>query len=166
MVEDLLSLAAIESPGMEPRLEPFNLSELSSLLSSRFVPRAEQKAIIIDFNLYSVDLSADTTLLLRAVSSIIDNAIKYAPSESRIIVSSRDEGDTAVIAVQNQGGIDEKDLPHIFDRLYRGESSRHSSGSGLGLTIARAVAELHGGTVHAYNRDGFVEFLFKIKKMH
>ncbi len=162
LVEDLMSLTAIESPEMQPRLEPFYLSELNPVLADRFGPQAEKKSIAVELNIDSIYISADKALLLRAVSNIIDNAVKYAPRESRVIVSSRVEGEARLITVKNQGIINENDLPHIFDRLYRGETSRHSSGTGLGLTIARAVAEIHGGSLHAQNRDGSVEFVLSL----
>ena len=80
----------------------------------------------------------------RAVNNLLDNAVKFAGTERPIEVSLHD----GELAVRDHGpGIDADDLPHIFDRFFRGARSRALPGSGLGLAIVRQVAELHAGSV-------------------
>ena len=87
----------------------------------------------------------------RAVSNLVDNAVKWSPPDGRIEISVED----GVLSVRDHGpGLAEADLPHVFDRFYRSTSARGLPGSGLGLAIVRQVAEAAGGTVMAANADG------------
>jgi two-component system, OmpR family, sensor histidine kinase MprB len=87
----------------------------------------------------------------RAVSNLVDNAVKWSPPDGRIELSVRG----GVLSVRDHGpGLAEADLPHVFDRFYRSTSARGLPGSGLGLAIVRQVAEAAGGTVIAANADG------------
>jgi two-component system sensor histidine kinase MprB len=87
----------------------------------------------------------------RAVSNLLDNAAKWSPPGGEVEVTVRDGG----VVVRDHGpGIDETDLPFVFDRFYRAPSARGLPGSGLGLAIVRQVAEAHGGTVTAEAADG------------
>jgi len=89
--------------------------------------------------------------LERAVGNLLDNAAKWSPADGDVEVVVR-EGE---IVVRDHGpGIDEEDLPHVFDRFYRARSARGMPGSGLGLAIVRQVAEAHGGSVVAERAEG------------
>jgi len=87
----------------------------------------------------------------RAVSNLIDNAIKYSPDGTPVEVTVRG----GEVAVRDHGpGIASEDLPHVFDRFYRAPSARGTPGSGLGLAIVRQVAEAHQGTAVAETAEG------------
>ena len=87
----------------------------------------------------------------RAVSNLLDNAAKWSPPDGEIEVTVRD----GELTVRDHGpGIDEEDLPYVFDRFYRAPTARGMPGSGLGLAIARQVAEANGGSVTAERADG------------
>ena len=87
----------------------------------------------------------------RAVANLLDNAAKWSPPGGEVEVVVRD----GEVSVRDHGpGIDEEDLPHVFDRFYRASSARGMSGSGLGLAIVRQVAETHGGEVVAERPEG------------
>ena len=87
----------------------------------------------------------------RAVTNLLDNAVKWSPPGEAIDVSVRD----GAVTVRDHGpGIDPADLPHVFDRFYRSPSARGTPGSGLGLAIVRQTADSHGGTVSAESADG------------
>ncbi|WP_086479074.1 sensor histidine kinase [Oceanospirillum sanctuarii] len=91
-------------------------------------------------------LVADELRLRQVLLNLLDNALKFSPENSRIELSIRCTDQHTIISVQDQGcGISEEDLPHIFDRLYRGDKSRGSKGLGLGLSLVKAVIEAHGG---------------------
>ena len=91
--------------------------------------------------------------LARAVNNLLDNAAKHSPPAA----SSRSSPAPDGVRVRDHGsGVDPADLPHLFDRFYRGASARGRPGSGLGLAIVRQVAEQHGGSVSAENADGAV----------
>jgi two-component system sensor histidine kinase MprB len=87
----------------------------------------------------------------RAIGNLLDNAAKWSPAGGQVDVAVRD----GTITVRDRGpGIDEEDLPYVFDRFYRARSARGLPGSGLGLAIVRQVAEAHGGTVVAERGEG------------
>ena len=90
--------------------------------------------------------------LARAVNNLLDNAARHGRTVS---VSA---GPGGVVVRDDGGGIAAGDLPHIFDRFYRGADARGRPGTGLGLAIVRQVAEQHGGAVSAANVDGGAEF--------
>jgi two-component system sensor histidine kinase MprB len=87
----------------------------------------------------------------RAVANLLDNAAKWSPPNGTVEVAVRD----GRVTVRDHGpGIDEEDLPYVFDRFYRASSARGLPGSGLGLAIVRQVAEAHGGQVVAERAEG------------
>jgi two-component system sensor histidine kinase MprB len=123
------------------------------LLAADAVERARRGRPGVTFN---TELTESTVLgvpasLERAIGNILDNAAKWSPSDGEVDV--RVENGT--VTVRDYGpGIDETDLPHIFDRFYRSSSARTMPGSGLGLAIVRQVAEAHGGGVVAERAEG------------
>jgi two-component system sensor histidine kinase MprB len=89
--------------------------------------------------------------LERAIGNVLDNAAKWSPPGVAVDVSVED----GTVIVRDRGpGIDDEDLPHVFDRFYRSPSARTLPGSGLGLAIVRQVAEAHGGGVLAERAEG------------
>jgi two-component system sensor histidine kinase MprB len=87
----------------------------------------------------------------RAVANLLDNAAKWSPPGGEVEVAVRD----GEVTVRDHGpGIEDEDLPYVFDRFYRARSARGLPGSGLGLAIVRQVAEAHGGQVVAERADG------------
>lgn len=109
---------------------------------------------------FLVDGDAGTVLgdpiqLRRAVSNLLDNAIKYSPADSLVEVSVTRDSDAALVQVKDQGiGISDVDQPHIFEKFYRGSESSDVQGSGLGLALVQSVARVHKGEAWAENRDG------------
>ncbi len=102
-------------------------------------------------------LRADPDLLSQALHNLIDNALKYTPSGGEVLVDVTPAGAGLRIAVSNTGeGIAPEDLPFIFERFYRGEKSRSRElgGAGIGLSIVKEVARVHGGDVGAQSQGG------------
>ena len=98
--------------------------------------------------------------LHRAVNNLLDNAAHHSPQDGVIEVVVNREG---VLVRDHGGGIDEADLPYVFDRFFRGANSRHRQGSGLGLAIVRQVATQHGGSIEAANApDGGAVFTLRL----
>jgi two-component system sensor histidine kinase MprB len=99
--------------------------------------------------------------LSRAVNNLLDNAAHHSPPGETIEVEVDEDG----LRVRDHGkGVDEADLPYVFDRFYRGANSRGRQGSGLGLAIVRQVAVQHGGTVSAENApDGGAVFCIRLR---
>jgi signal transduction histidine kinase len=104
--------------------------------------------------------SADSHLLHRAATNVLQNAFQNVQKGGRVTVNIGAgvagvvaPGSRVAIQIENTGRIPEEEIPLVFDRLHRGEHSRHTPGSGLGLTIAKAVVELHGGSIRIANAD-------------
>jgi hypothetical protein len=90
----------------------------------------------------------DRELIQQAVANLLDNAIKFSPSGETVTLTAEVSGDALRIAVRDHGaGIPEAELARATERFYRGETARHTPGFGLGLTLVRAVAQLHGGSL-------------------
>jgi two-component system sensor histidine kinase MprB len=114
--------------------------------------QARHPGALIDVSAERCVVSGTEQGLQRAVSNLLDNAIKWSPPGEPIEVAVTEDGE---VRVRDRGpGIPAEDLPRVFDRFYRSASSRGMPGSGLGLAIVRRVAEGHGGTAVAAARPG------------
>jgi len=111
---------------------------------------AEEKKITIISDIEEkCYIRGDLQKLQRMVANIIDNAIKYTKREGNLSISVT-KGESVEISISDSGiGIHNDDLPHIFERFYRGDKSRSEQGIGLGLSLARAIAKAHGGDIMA-----------------
>jgi signal transduction histidine kinase len=97
----------------------------------------------------------DRERIMQVVSILLDNAVKYTPDGGSVTVRVKEEGDSVALAVSDTGvGISEDQLPLIFERFYRADAARAEEGVGLGLSIARQIAEAHGGTIEARSKVG------------
>jgi two-component system, OmpR family, sensor histidine kinase MprB len=147
LVGDLVELARDDAPTVVH--EPLELTDVVL----RALERARRRAGGVEFvpTLIPWTLEGDATALERAVLNLLDNAAKWSPPGGNVRVQMRQLDDWSVaIEVADAGpGIAEQDLPHVFDRFYRADTSRTMPGSGLGLAIVRQVAERHGGSVWA-----------------
>jgi signal transduction histidine kinase len=102
----------------------------------------------------ALKVSGDPVLLAQALSNLIDNALKYTPEYGMIDVTLQQRaGGRAVIAVTDNGpGIDDSEKAKVVERFYRGDASRGTPGVGLGLSLAQAVAKLHGSALELYDQ--------------
>jgi two-component system sensor histidine kinase MprB len=147
LISGLIDLARGEQPIAEP--EEVRLD----LVAAEAVERTRRDRPAVTF---STDLQESMVLgvpatIERAVANLLDNAAKWSPPGADIEVVVRD----GEISVRDHGpGIEDEDLPHVFDRFYRARSARGQPGSGLGLAIVRQVADAHGGTVVAEHAEG------------
>ncbi len=146
LMNDLIELARGERPAGER--EDVRLD----LLVGEAVERARRNSPETPFQttLRPVVVGGDPGRLARAINNLIDNAVAYSPAASPIEVELSTSRSAAELTVRDHGpGIQVADLPHVFDRFYRGADARGRPGSGLGLAIVRQVAEQHGGWVRA-----------------
>jgi two-component system sensor histidine kinase BaeS len=152
LVRDLSLLSQVESPEMIPVIRKVDGSTFIKDICARFSPAAEASGHHLDCAAQDrVTFLADPDLLSRALNNLVQNAIQHVRTPGTITITLTAEGDEVAFAVENPGQIPKKDLPNLFERLYRGDSGRSSPGSGLGLTIVRAVADKLGGSVTARN---------------
>jgi two-component system sensor histidine kinase MprB len=138
LVSDLVELARGEERKL--RVEDVQLDELVEGVVERARTRAPEATFVTA--LTPTNVRVDPVLLERAVSNLLDNAVKYSPPGAPIEVIVRDG---EVIVADHGPGVAEEDMPRIFDRFYRAAASRSKPGAGLGLAIVREAAEAHGG---------------------
>jgi two-component system sensor histidine kinase CiaH len=137
--------------------EKVSIKDIIPLAIERLSKTAAQKKIKLIDNSKSLTVKGDLASLTELVSIFIDNAIKYSPAGSKINLNSHRDHRNIVISVKDAGqGIDSHALPHIFDRFYRAEDSRskQTGGYGLGLAIARKIAEAHDGYIEVKSQPG------------
>ncbi len=159
IVEDLLDLSRLESGGQALKPRKVDLASLLARVGDALRPLAEKRrqALGVDCSPETRELVADPDMLERALSNLVDNAVKYTPEGGRIRLASRGHGTSVVFEVEDNGiGIPEADQSRIFERFYRVDKSRSRElgGTGLGLAIVKHVAQLHGGSVSVRSRPG------------
>ena len=140
LINDLVALSRGDAA-------PSNLIAIDfSAVVTRAIARAQRRgpSLIFDVSLEPVYVMGDTVTLERAVTNLLDNAVKFSPQGGTITVRLDSEG----LVISDQGpGISDVDIPHIFERFYRSDSSRNTPGTGLGLSIVAHTITAHGGTV-------------------
>ena len=156
LIGDLVELAREERP--EPSNEPVELAAIVG----QAVARVRRRTTTVKFDVHTEPwwVHGDAAALERAITNLLDNALKWSPEGGTVTV--RLEHGTVTVADQGRG-LASHDLPHVFERFYRSTDSRGMPGSGLGLSIVKAVAERHGGQVRAgNNREGGAAFRFSV----
>jgi two-component system phosphate regulon sensor histidine kinase PhoR len=159
LVSDLLELSRLESREGLPRMARVEVATTLSRVVEFMKPAAEKRRQTLDLSLNGglPGVAGDPDYLERAVSNLVDNAIKYTPEGGGIRVSATSSGDQVVIEVTDTGiGIPPEDVPRVFERFYRVDKSRsrEMGGTGLGLSIVKHVAQVHGGTVDVESTVG------------
>ncbi len=152
LVQDMLSVAEIESGSMSIHAGEVRLAQLLDSVSGEYVAQAKDKHIALKFELPPKlpVIKGDRDKLSLAVHNVVGNALKYTPEGGKVTVRVSWEQDEVRIAVEDSGiGIKDEEQGLIFDKFYRAKDSRISSitGTGLGLTLARDVIRLHGGDI-------------------
>lgn len=149
LVADLEELMRLESPEMNVSLEEVGAPAIIDEIAERFDACLRKKQIRFESR-HGIDrFRADPVLLQRAVTNFFVNALRHTPQNGTIELSVEPAalGKTSIVLANSGDPIPPADLEKVFDRLYRGEYARSSPGSGLGLTIAKRIAELHGGSL-------------------
>jgi len=158
LVNDLLLLAKFEGGGASLVMEPLDLGQLLGNLAELFEPLAEQKGIELRLDpLGGIGVRGEKALLQQALSNLIHNAIQYTQEGGSVRLKVTEEDGWAKILVEDTGlGIPEEEIPRVFERFYRveGSRSRQTGGAGLGLSIARRILEVHGGTIRLRSQVG------------
>lgn len=160
IVDDLMQLARLEQGAEHPslRLERVPVQSMLHSASQLCRPKAEEKSMTVDIVCdEALAMPIDADLMEQAVVNLLDNAIKYSPSESRIELAAQVERDQLRIWVKDEGiGIARKHLPRLFERFYRVDKarSRRMGGTGLGLAIVKHIVQAHNGQVAVESVQG------------
>ena len=159
LVEDMLTLWRTEEA--KPVLAPTSLSEIVTEAALRFEPVAFEAGHALHYDIENdLHILGEAEQLRRLVNILLDNAVKYAASNTAIRLTLDKVGKQAVLAVENEGApIPAEKLPHLFDRFYRADESRgEAKGFGLGLAIAREIVHGHRGSINARSDEGSTVF--------
>jgi len=153
-ISEAIELARIESHELHLERETTDVSDIVEAALSEV--RDEDRARYIVSTEAQMRLKVDPSLIRRALLQVIENAKKYAPPGSEIRIETRAESGQALITVLDRGpGINPDELERIFEKFYRGRRGRDKvEGTGMGLAIAKAIIEAHGGRIRAENRPG------------
>lgn len=164
LVNNLHDLSRYESPEMKINIVTIQPKEFTEMMKEEFSVLIVQKNLKSFFTCKTAQsFSADEYLLQRCISNLLQNAVKYTNGKGRIYFNIIDDDKKhTVISVRNTGKLSDESLQHVFDRLYRGDKSRTDGGSGLGLSIAKAIVDLHHGAISVKNERGYVCFTVTI----
>ncbi|MGZ8514721.1 MAG: HAMP domain-containing sensor histidine kinase, partial [Candidatus Limnocylindrales bacterium] len=155
IVDDLRTISLAEAGALQLQVEPVDIEPLFASVARDMAARATAGGIRIDSRPQALVIPADADRLHGALAALVDNALRHVPQGGWVRLEAAPlPGGRILLAVEDSGpGIPEADLPHVFERFYRGDPARGraTGSSGLGLAIVRAVVEAHGGCVRAMN---------------
>jgi two-component system phosphate regulon sensor histidine kinase PhoR len=157
MVSELTELSRIETSGAEFRMSHTNLNRLIEEVVTQMSPLAKKQKITIAADLFRdlPTIEADQERIRNTIVNLVHNAIKFNRPDGRIEISTRVDGNSAIVSVSDTGiGISAEALPHVFERFYKADKSRAKDGSGLGLAIAKHTIQAHGGRIWADSDEG------------
>jgi two-component system, OmpR family, sensor kinase len=172
IIGDLLDLAKLEGGGGTLTIEPVAVADLFDRIAERHEPTLRARNITLEQHLAEdLDIDADVQRLEQALQNVASNALRHTPDGGVVQLRAEPAGANVRITIRDTGpGIPAEHLPHVFDRFYKADAARTStpaaSGSGLGLSIVRAIVERHGGTVTAANApEGGAIFEFLLPRL-
>jgi signal transduction histidine kinase len=155
LVDDLRILSLADAGELKISLQRIELAELLREVAALYQYQAERKNIKLEVEIAASlsSVEVDPGRMTQVLTNILNNALRHTPEGGRILISAKEIDTHIELAVEDSGpGLDAEDLPRIFDRFFRTDSSRQresSGGSGLGLTIARSIVQAHGGQISA-----------------
>lgn len=167
LVNDMLYLAKADHGLLMPKREPLELAEEADLLLEFFAPLAEDAQVRLSRE-GSARIEGDRSMLRRALSNLLDNALRFTPADGEVRVRIVDQVKGLSLTVENSGDrIDGALLPQLFDRFYRSDPARQEGSSehaGLGLAITQSIVRAHGGQIRCESNDGWTRFVIELPK--
>lgn len=159
----LLRISRIETEKKREHFQAIALKHLLEDVIAFYEPLAELKHIRIYQRLIDATYHGDKDLLFQAYANILDNAIKYTPESGEIEIGMKADGQHYVIYIEDTGGgVAENEIDKVFQRFYRADVSRSSSGTGLGLSLVKAVFDLHHAEIMLQNSGKGLRFITKL----
>ncbi len=157
LVDDLLLLARVDAGERLLRRERMFLDDVAADAAGAARVVAQRRGVTLEVNRFDeAPIEGDRALVRQLLMIVLDNAVKFTPVGGRVRVGvSRDNGHSAAVVEDTGPGIPADQLPHVFERFYRGDPSRgQSEGAGLGLAIARWIADAHGAEIAVASEPG------------
>lgn len=163
LVLDLLDVCSLSAGHLALQRDVTDLRDLIERCVERMVPVQDRERVFIDAA-HSIQLVIDATRIERVIANLLDNALKYTPISSGIVVRLAGFGGGACVSVIDAGpGIDSSELATVFDRYRRGTSSHGRAGTGLGLYVSKKIIEAHGGQIGVESiRGAGARFFFEL----
>ncbi|WP_312648312.1 sensor histidine kinase [Aminipila sp.] len=150
MISDIDKIVQIENDSLKLEKTKFDLVNVIHQIVSNFQPELSNQNIQIHISTKPCEIYADKDKIIQVIVNLLSNAIKYTDSGGKIQVAANKYGNKAELILSDTGvGIEEEDLPNIFDHLYRTDKSRdrNTGGSGIGLSVVKAIVDAHGGHI-------------------
>ncbi|HSQ02490.1 MAG TPA: ATP-binding protein, partial [Burkholderiales bacterium] len=157
LTDDLLVLSRVDACQLALDLHSCDLSDIARGAVAALAARAQEKGVQLRLDAQPAAIVGDAHRLRQAIDNLLDNALRYAPTGSDVVVTARQEDGHAILSVQDAGpGLSEEEQARIFDRFYRVDVSRarDSGGLGLGLPIVKGIIEAHHGQVSVRSKPG------------
>ena len=168
LVQDLLLLSKMQNPSFKIDMEPVNLVEIFDEIYRSASVIAKEKKVKIHFQCDDdcLMMMGDYDRLRQMFLVIVDNAVKFSELEGNVYINI-DSKDKIVIKIKDEGvGISKEEMPFIFQKFYKSKLRQNAKGSGLGLMIARHIAEKHNGSISVESEVGVgTEFRFVFDKI-
>ena len=157
LVTDLRTLSLADAGELKLNLQPVDVQRLLRKTAVSFQHQAQIQEI--DLSVKKADnlpkINGDEARLTQLINNLVTNALRHTKENGRIQLSASPQQNNIQIRIADNGeGISAEDLPHIFDRFYRGDKSRHSEQSGMGLAIAKSIVDAHNGKIWADSKRG------------
>jgi two-component system sensor histidine kinase KdpD len=154
-VGNLLDMTRLEAGAMKIVRQPCDVQDLIGTALAEADGRLQQRTVTIDVPPDLPFVPADCNLMGQVLRNLVDNALKYSPADSEVVIRARRTEGQIRIEVADRGiGIPPQDLEYIFDKFYRVQHPSNVTGTGLGLSICKGIVEAHGGRISAQNRPG------------
>jgi signal transduction histidine kinase len=158
LINDLFELSQIDAGALTLRLESGSLHDLISDTLRSFGAQAAQRGVHLAGSVHAAlpPVRMDGARVQRVLDNLVGNALRHTPAGGTVEIRAEEEGGAVRVTVQDSGpGVAAAELPRVFEPFYRGDESRsRAAGAGLGLTIARGIVELHGGTIGVRSMPG------------
>lgn len=167
LIIDMLELAKFESGTYKMEMDVFHIDEMIDYICEQLTSDITAKQLHVHKQLSKIEVVANPHRIEQVVTNFITNAIRYTPEHEDIIISTIEENERIKVCVENKGAhIAPEHLEKIWDRFYRGDTSRQRSkgGTGLGLAISKNILELHGAEYGVSNTEDGVLFFFYLNK--
>ena len=150
----MLRISRIEAEKRRSQFQNISISDILNDAIAFYEPLAEEKGVRIESDMMEAQLWGDKDLLFQLFANLIDNALKFTPCDGVISVSlNQNEKDIEIIVGDSGLGVLDDQKEKIFTRFYRADSSRNSTGTGLGLSMAKAIVQLHNGEISAEDNN-------------
>src|SRR6516225_1782324 len=155
IVEDLETLAAADAAGLGLETAPVDLASIAAGSAATLNQQFLAAEIRVETKLEPAIISGDSARLHQVVANLLTNALKFTPAGGRVEVRVHPDGNQAVLDVIDTGiGIPADELPHVFDRFWRGAEAQNVAGNGVGLTVVAELVRAHGGRASVESEPG------------